>query len=125
MTKSIKLSNLFNEHHHQLKVIKDKDIAAINIKSIQQNFKTQESFFSKTRGVSRSLDHLIDELEEEHQSIIDLYHQIDDAENATTAMEILNVLFLLIQKHIKKEDLILTEKISNRFSAEQVENFLN
>lgn len=118
------LNNLFQEHHKHLRLIESKDLAGIEINSIIENFKVQEKFFQKTSGVSRSLDQLTEELREEHTAIIELCNQLEEADNATQALEILNVMGLLIKKHIRNEEHVYFEKVRNRFSEEQINGFI-
>jgi hypothetical protein len=118
------LNNLFQEHHKHLRLIESKDLAGIEINSIIENFKVQEKFFQKTSGVSRSLDQLTEELREEHTAIIELCNQLEEADNATQALEILNVMGLLIKKHIRNEEHVYFEKVRNRFSEEQINAFI-
>ena len=82
------LNSLFQEHHKHLRLIESKDLAGIEINAIIENFKTQERFFEKTAGVSRSLDQLAEELKEEHTSIIELCNQLEETEGASEALEI-------------------------------------
>lgn len=118
------LNTLFQEHHKHLRLIESKDLAGIEINAIIENFKTQERFFEKTAGVSRSLDQLAEELKEEHTSIIELCNQLEETEGASEALEILNVLGLLIKKHIRNEEHVYFEKVRNRFTEDQINGFL-
>jgi hemerythrin-like domain-containing protein len=118
------LNTLFQDHHKHLRLIESKDLAGIEINSIIENFKIQEKFFQKTSGVSRSLDQLAEELKEEHTAIIELCSQLEEAENATQALEILNVMGMLIKKHIRNEEHVYFEKVRNRFSEEQINGFI-
>jgi len=118
------LNTLFQDHHKHLRLIESKDLAGIEINSIIENFKIQEKFFQKTSGVSRSLDQLTEELREEHTAIIELCNQLEEADNATQALEILNVMGLLIKKHIRNEEHVYFEKVRNRFSEEQINAFI-
>lgn len=118
------LNHLFEQHHKHLRLLESRDLAAIEIGTIIENFKIQEDFFKKTSGVSRSLDDMANELSEEHTAILELCNQLDDAENATEALEVINVLSMLIKKHIRKEEHEYFEKIRNRFSEAQINSFL-
>lgn len=118
------LNHLFEQHHKHLRLLESRDLAAIEIGTIIENFKIQEDFFKKTSGVSRSLDDMANELSEEHTAILELCNQLDDAENATEALEVINVLSMLIKKHIRKEEHEYFEKVRNRFSEVQINSFL-
>lgn len=118
------LNILFEQHHKHLRLLESRDLAAIEISTIIENFKTQEDFFKKTSGVSRSLDDMAKELSEEHTAILTLCNQLEEAEGATEALEVINVLSLLIKKHIRKEEHEYFEKVRNRFSEDQINSFL-
>ncbi len=118
------LNHLFEQHHKHLRLLESRDLAAIEIGTIIENFKIQEDFFKKTSGVSRSLDDMANELSGEHTAILELCNQLDDAENATEALEVINVLSMLIKKHIRKEEHEYFEKVRNRFSESQINSFL-
>lgn len=118
------LNILFEEHHKHLRLLESRDLAAIEINTIIENFKTQEAFFKKTSGVSRSLDDMANELSEEHTAILTLCNQLEEVEGASEALEVINVLSLLIKKHIRKEEHEYFEKVRNRFSEDQINSFL-
>jgi hypothetical protein len=118
------LNQLFDQHHKHLRLLESRDLASIEINTIIENFKIQEAFFKKTSGVSRSLDDMATELSEEHTAILELCNQLDEVENATEAIEVINILSMLIKKHIRKEEHEYFEKVRNRFSEEQINGFL-
>lgn len=118
------LNQLFDQHHKHLRLLESRDLTSIEINTIIENFKIQEAFFKKTSGVSRSLDDMATELSEEHTAILELCNQLDEVENATEALEVINILSMLIKKHIRKEEHEYFEKVRNRFSEEQINGFL-